>query len=56
MQTEKGHRRKKIPPTPAFESQVTRCQAKVILSSPLAGIDLMVAPASINYHHGLQNL
>ena len=38
-ETEKGQRRKKIPPTPGFEPQVTQCLVGATLTSPSGGMD-----------------
>jgi len=39
--TEKGQSRKKIPPTPGFELQATRCLVRATLSSPPGGMDFL---------------
>ena len=36
--------RKKIPPTPGFELQVTQCQVGATLSSPPGGMDFFLKP------------
>ena len=41
---EKGQRRKKIPPTPGFELQVTQCLVGATLSSPPGGMDFFLKP------------
>jgi len=38
-----GQRRKKIPPTPGFEPQVTRCLVGATLASPPGGMDYFEA-------------
>ena len=44
MCNRKGPKQEKIPPTPGFELQVTRCLVGTTLSSPPGGMDFFLKP------------